>query len=219
MQEIIRMAEKLNESMPEWRSWYINNQYKKDDCNKEEKTMLFDMIELVRKKEKQLIDRPDKEEERKWGECIENHIKEDVYKKMRESLDTVLSIYRDMKVIRDMKEGAVPFLADAIYYYSAFYDDSFLEKNEQYGIEDKEVFEKAVSALDTVVYAHADKHFTKQMAKREFEDVTGIMEPYSNCYAELYEKYFDTIQGNCCIELLRKLNGKLNYLIRKLDDD
>lgn len=218
MQEITEAIEKLNELMPEWRSWYISNEYRKEDDSREEKTLLFDIRERVHKKEEQLIDHPDEEEERKWRVYIQKLIGEETYEKMRASLNTLLSLYSDMKIVRSMGENTFPFLADAIYNYSAFYDVSFLEQYEQYGILDGILFENAVTALDTVIYTHVRRHFTKKMAKREFEDVTGIEEPYSSYYAELYEKYYDTIRGNGYMELLQKLDRNLNYLIRKLDD-
>lgn len=214
MQEIVKAVEKLNELKPDWRLWYISNQFQNEDSN-EDRNALFHIIRMVHKKEEQRIDHWSEEEEQKWKDYIQNALGEDVYNKMRNSFDTMLVIYQDMKVIRNLGENAVTFLADSIYNYSVYYDALFLDQNEKYGILDKMLFKNAVFALDTIIYTHVDRRFTKRTAKREFEEVTGLMEPYSSCYAELYEKYFGMIQGKQCLELLGNLNRKLDLLIEK----
>lgn len=135
---------------------------------------------------------------------------------MKRRLRGMLSVYKEIKPMRDMKEGMIPLMGDIIENISVFYNPAFFRRNEQYGIEDINCFSQIVTTFDSVISAHVKRSFSKEAAKKEFEIVTGIGEPYSKVYEQLYERTYDRIQRNLLMEELKTIGQEVELLKRKL---
>lgn len=122
-------------------------------------------------------------------------------KKYIDRFGNYLLIYQDMKVMRE-NENVMKFIKDAIINGYIEYDELFYNEYNKYGVDNKNDFVNSVNAIKNVISNHVIKHFSRSMAKKEFEKVTGIVEPGSDIYADIYIMYFDRIQRIITLDLL-----------------
>ncbi len=218
MEEFKRAAERISKLKPDWREWYLNGEYLQISVWDELRQMLEDLIQLIQQKEKQFIDQPNEQEKKEWSRQAKELIGDSVFKKMESDSSSILSIYSDTKVIRNMGDSLPSFLSDVMVHYSVFYTGFYWKQDKLYGI-DAQAVSQAVQAVHRIVYTHAGAHFSRQMAQKEFERVTGIKEPYSDYYAELYEKHYDRLQRNYMLYQMEQMEEKLDHLLIERTDN
>lgn len=220
MQELINTIENLNKLNPNWKESLINGHFQNMPYNDEASTQLNLLVQIIKSNKEQFIDTSDESAEKEWESQIIELLGADVYQKLLENISSILDIYSAMKVVRTLGESTSAFLSDAIYYLSLPYKDSFMnfgQAQERYGIADAALLQRALNSLDTIIYTHVNSRFSKNNAKREFEYVTGIPEPYSSYYAELYGNYFEKFQKEYIVDRLNRLENKIDYLMNLLN--
>lgn len=74
------------------------------------------------------------------------------------------------------------------------YDPEFVNEYEKYGFDNKKDFFRLCQALANVIIAHTARTYTMKAAQREFEKLSGVKEPYSDVYAQLFERNYKDIQ-------------------------
>lgn len=216
MQEIRMLIKKMDEMKSDWRECYLDEQHREEIYADEIGNLLNNISKLIEDKKREFVDNPDVEQEEAWKRELADLLGNEVFQSIEVNMKTVIEMYAAMQIIRKNENNIVPFLEDAIYNVCVRYSPSFLEKNEKYGVESEADFAKAVHVIKVMVTTHAEQYLSRQKAEIEFKRVTGIEEPYSNYYGEVYDRYFERIQRNSTLDLLNGINEKLNFLTQNI---
>ena len=218
MEEIKRIIQELEAKETDWREYYLKNEnYLNESVFDETKELLEELVDVIRRREQVFIDEGETEQEEGWWKEITALVGEEAAHGMKKRLGSTLSVYREIKPLRDLKEGMIPLMGDMIENIVGFYNPAFFRRHEQYGIEDINSFAQMVTTFDSVISAHVKRSFSKEAARKEFEIVTGIGEPYSRVYEQLYEQSYDRIQRNLLMEEIKMIGREVELLLSSLE--
>lgn len=224
MDRIKEIVANLNEQEPTWRDdfddmflppVYLYNGSARDESRRMMQSLLVEVLN----KQKQLIDNHNEAKEaemwKKISDIVQSASVIDIIKKIN---DSVIEMYHNTRLLREIKDNAILLIIDAFENISASYTPEFFEKGEEYGIADANEFITLILQLDRIISVHVSRHFNKQTAKKEFMKATGLEDKYALVYAELYEKYLERLQHNVCIDKMDELNAKLDSLAEKVQE-
>lgn len=173
--------------------------------------MIQELVVKILNKQKQLIDNRNEEDEQVFRTEMKELLGETVAKKIEERNGSILEIYRNTRPLREAGEHTIPLIVGVFECASVNYVPGFIEKKDEYGI-DEEEFNTLVLQLDRIISVHVERYYDKKTAQAEFLKVTGLDQLYGLVYAELFEKYFERLQHNVCLDKLDDLSEQMDDL-------
>ncbi|MCX4340519.1 MAG: hypothetical protein OSJ72_12845 [Lachnospiraceae bacterium] len=179
--------------------------------------MIQELVVKIHNKQKQLIDDRNEEDEQTLFAEIRNILGETVAKKIEERNGSILEIYRNTRPLREAGEHTIPLIVGVFECASVNYVPGFIEKKDEYGI-DEEEFNTLVLQLDRIISVHVERYYDKGTAQQEFMKVTGLDQPYGLVYAELFEKHFERLQHNICLDKLDDLSERIDDLSEQITE-
>ncbi len=221
MNEIRDTINNLDTCDPRWKEHFeqtfaMQNDSGDEECPDAVLKMIQELVYKILNKQKQFIDNRNEEEERAFFEEMTGILGEGIVKKIEELNSSILEIYRNTRPLREAGEHIIPLIVGVFECASVNYMPGFMEKKEEYGI-DEEDFKTLVLQLDRIITVHVSRYYDKRTAQKEFLKVTGLEQPYGLVYAELYEKYFERLQHNICLDKLEDLSDQIEDLSDQIE--
>lgn len=212
----------LNACDPLWKDHLKLAFADSDDCDDEEcpdavLKMIRELGTKILNKQKQFVDNRNEEEEQAFFGEMTEIMGEGVVKKIKEVNRGILEIYRNIRPLREAGENTIPLIAGVFECVSVNYMPGFMRKQEEYGI-DEEDFEALVLQMDRIISVHVSRYYDKRTAQKEFLKITGLEQSYGLVYAELYEKHFERLQHNICLDKLENLSEQMEDLNEQMEE-
>ncbi len=205
MDKILCIIQELNEIDDNWKKYLKDNDLYDQTVVNETKDCINKLLGEMSDAVKAYIDADDETGEEAYHTKLKEALGEEEYEIIYGVIKSSLRIYRQTKMIRKNPDIAADLIRDVYERLSVRYDPDIFDAFEHYGVNDQQTYITAIVAIDKTVSSYMGRHYSKEIAKREFENATGLTGVCSMVYAELYESNYEILQKNLLIDRLNDL--------------
>lgn len=208
MEKIKEIVKKLNDIDEEWFLVFT-----KEKGNINERANIVPVLNELIKEVREICKESSEEKEQLLRKLV---CDEEAYNNIIGFAKFTLVEYFTMAHFREIEEENIMkarhLLIDIFRNSIVRFDDSFVQKYEEYSFESKEDFVEVLDVLDSLTDYYIKHHYTRNAIEREFKDDTGLNDELCRCYAQLYEENYNQIQMNVLLDMLGEQKKSLERL-------